>query len=63
MISSKRALESAEVIVEYCKEQPSCQNCIFRKFGAESWKCNIEAFELRDVLSAIVAKKKKHGYL
>ena len=33
------------------------------KFGAESWKCNIEAFELRDVLSAIVAKKKKHGYL
>ena len=50
MISTKRALESATVLVDYCQEQPSCQNCIFRKFGAESWKCNIEAFELRDVL-------------
>lgn len=63
MISTKRALESAKVIMEYCKEQASCQNCVFRKFGAGSWKCNIEAFELRDVLSNIAAKKKNHGYI
>lgn len=63
MISSKKALDAAQTIVDYCKEQKSCQNCIFRLFGAESWKCHIEAFDLSDVLGNIAAKKKNHGYL
>lgn len=63
MISNKKALESAKVIAEYCEEQKSCQNCIFRLYGAESWKCHIEAFDLQDVLSNIEAKKKNHGYI
>lgn len=63
MISKNKALESAKVIVEYCKQQSSCQNCIFRLHGADHWKCHIEAFDLQDVLSNIEAKKKKGGYI
>lgn len=62
-ISSKKAVEAATVVAEYCKEQGSCQNCIFRQHGADHWNCHIHAFDLQDVLSNIEAKKKKHGYL
>lgn len=63
MISNKKALESAQIIVDFCKERRSCQNCIFRLYGADHWKCHIEAFDLQDVLSNIAAKKKNHGYI
>ena len=63
MISKEKALESAKTIAEYCDQQKSCQNCIFRKFGADHWECHIEAFDLRDVLSNIEAKKKNRGYI
>lgn len=63
MISNKKALESAKVIAEYCKEQKGCQNCIFRQHGADHWKCHIEAFDLQDVLCNIEAKKKHGGYI
>lgn len=63
MISNNKALEAAKVIAEYCKEQSSCQNCIFRQHGCDSWKCHIQAFDLQDVLYNIEAKKKNHGYL
>ena len=63
MISNKKALESAKTVIEYCEQQKSCQNCIFRKFGEDSWKCNIEAFGLREVLSNIEAKRKSGGYI
>jgi hypothetical protein len=63
MISNNKALEHAKAIVEYCKEQQGCQNCIFRLYGADHWKCHIEAFELQDVLSNIEAKKKNRGYI
>ncbi len=62
-ISNKKVLESAKVIVEFCEQQKSCQNCIFRKFGADHWNCHIEAFDLRDVLGNIEAKKKHGGYI
>ena len=61
--SSKKALEAAKVIVDFCNEQGGCQNCIFRLYGAEHWKCNIEAFYLRDVLWNIEAKKKNSGWI
>ena len=63
MISTKKVLEAAQIIADYCKEQYSCQNCIFRLFGAEHWKCHIEAFNLQDVLSNISAKNKNHGWI
>lgn len=53
MVNNKKALESAKTIVEFCKEQNGCQNCIFRQFGADSWNCHIKAFDLRDVLESI----------
>ena len=62
-VSNKKALECAQVIVDYCREQPSCQNCIFRQYGADHWKCHIEAFDLQDVLSNIAAKKKHGGFI
>ena len=63
MMSNKKALDCAKVISDFCKEQHGCQNCIFRQFGAESWKCHMDAFDLQDVLSNIEAKKKNRGYL
>lgn len=63
MISHKKALDCAKTIVDYCQQYKSCQNCIFRKFGAEHWHCNIEAFDIREVLGNIEAKKKHCGYI
>jgi hypothetical protein len=63
MISSKKALDSAKMLVDYCNQQTGCQNCIFRLYGASHWKCQIQAFELSGVLANIEAKKKKGGYI
>lgn len=63
MVSSNKAVEAAQTIAEYCKQQSGCQNCIFRLYGCENWHCAIGAFELQDVLSNIEAKKKNNGYL
>ena len=63
MISSKVALNCAETIAQFCKEQRGCQNCIFRQFGADHWNCHIDAFDIREVLDNIEAKKRNHGYL
>lgn len=62
-ISSKKALEAAKTIADFCNEQRSCQNCIFHLYGADRWKCHIEAFDLQDVLRNIEAKRKNHGWL
>ena len=62
-ISIKKAVGAAKTLIEFCEEQRGCQNCIFRKFGADHWQCNIEAFDLREVLWNIEAKKKNHGYI
>lgn len=62
-ISNKKAVEAAKVVVDYCGEQKSCQNCVFRIYGCENWHCAIGAFDLRDVLRNIDAKKKNHGWL
>ena len=63
MISHREALDAVQTLVEYHKEQSGCQNCIFRRFGSEHWNCQIEAYDLQDVLSNLAAKKKNNGYL
>ena len=62
-ISNKKAVEAAKVIADYCKEQKSCQKCIFRIYGCENWHCAIGALDLMDVLRNIDAKKINNGYL
>lgn len=62
-ITNKKAVECAKTLVEFCKQQRGCQNCIFRAFGADHWNCHIEAFDLRDVLWNMEAKKKNRGYI
>jgi hypothetical protein len=62
-MTDKKALEHAQALVEFCNSQRGCQNCIFRKFGSDHWNCHIEAFNLREVLSNIEAKKKNHGWI
>ena len=63
MISNKKALECAKVIVDYCEQQRSCQNCIFRKHKSDRWGCQMGAFDLREVLGNVEAKKKNNGYI
>ena len=58
-----KVLNAAKEIVDFCKKQPGCQNCIFREFGADSWNCHIYAFDIKEVLRNIEAKKKNNGYL
>lgn len=62
-ITVKQALACASTLVEFCHQQPGCQNCVFRQFGADAWKCHIEAFDLQAVLENIEAKKRNGGYL
>jgi hypothetical protein len=62
-MTDKKGLEAAKTLVEFCESQRGCQNCIFRKHGAESWRCHIDAFDLQDVLSNIEAKKKNSGWI
>ena len=40
-MTGKKALECAEALKQFCKEQGGCQNCIFRKFGSDQWYCHI----------------------
>lgn len=63
MISANKAVEAAQTITDFCRQQKSCQNCIFRLYGTDHWRCHIEAFDLQDVLSNIAAKKNNNGYL
>lgn len=62
-MTDKKALEAAETIVAYCIDQRGCQNCIFRKFAPNNWKCEICAFELRNVLGNKEAKRKNGGWI
>ena len=62
-ISDKKAVECAETLVAFCKQQIFCQNCIFREFAADSWNCQLEIFDLKEVLANIEAKKRNRGYL
>lgn len=57
MISDKKAIESAKIIIEYCKER-HCQNCIFRQFVCDHWECHIDVFNLREVLYNLEEKRK-----
>lgn len=62
-MDNKKALAAARTLVEYCEEQRSCQNCIFRRFAPGHWECNVDCWYLQDVLRNIEAKKKNHGYI
>lgn len=66
MITHKKALEHAEALSEYCKEQIGCQNCIFRKHACDHWDCQLEFIQhldKREVEDNITAKKKNHGWI
>lgn len=66
MVSNKRAEVCAKTLAQFCKEQDGCQNCIFRAFGADRWKCHVgepEWWYLEEVAGNMEAKKRNHGYL
>jgi len=62
-MNDKKAIETAKLLVEFCKDQNGCQNCVFRKYGSHHWECTINAFDLNEVVSNYEAKKKNHGYI
>lgn len=66
MMTDKKVVTCAETLVAFCKERRYCQNCVFRKFGADSWRCHIgepQLWDLKEVASNAEAKKRNHGYL
>jgi hypothetical protein len=64
-MTDKKALEHAQALVEFCNSQRGCQNCVFRLFGSDHWKCqmNIDCFNMREAQGNIEAKKKHRGYI
>lgn len=62
-MTSRKAIEAANIVAEYCREQRSCQNCIFRQIGGDHWNCQINAFDIQEVLGNLEAKKNHGGYL
>ena len=62
-MTDKKAIETAKQLVAFCEAQKGCQNCVFRKFGSDHWKCHLDAFDLRDVVWNYEAKRKNHGYI
>lgn len=65
-ISDIRALNCAKTLSQFCKEQNGCQNCIFRKFGADRWYCHIDEsgwWDLQEIHNNYEGKKKNRGYL
>lgn len=66
MVSNKRAEDCAKTLAQFCKDQGGCQNCIFRAFGADRWKCHVGEpawWNLKEVADNMEAKKRNHGYL
>ena len=54
MMTDKKVVTCAETLVAFCKERMYCQNCVFRKFGAGSWRCHIgepQLWDLKEVAS------------
>ena len=62
-MTDKKAIELAEKLAQHCEEQNGCQNCVFRKYGSDHWKCHLDAFDLRDICENYSAKRKKGGYI
>ena len=64
-MTDKKALEHAQVLVDFCKSQKGCQNCIFRFHGCDHWKCqmNIDLFDMREAEGNIEAKRKHNGWI
>lgn len=62
-ISDASAIKAAETLVEFCNQQKACQNCIFRLYGAEEWKCNIKAYDLREAVAAKASKSRHQGFI
>lgn len=63
MIGNQRAVNAMETLIEFCKQRKGCQNCIFRKHGADQWKCHIDSWDLQEIHANIEAKRKNGGYL
>lgn len=66
-MTDKEAIKRAESLVAFCVEQNGCQNCVFRKFGADHWNCYLEGFpfmyEKDDVDGNYTAKRNNYGYI
>lgn len=66
-MTDKKAIEYADALAKFCTEQKGCQNCVFRKYGADHWNCNIQCFAFNydrdEVFVNAEAKRKNHGYI
>lgn len=66
-MTDKEAIKRAESLVAFCEEQRCCQNCVFRKFGSDRWKCYLNNFtfdyEKVFVDGNYTAKRNNHGYI
>lgn len=64
-MTDKKALEHAQALVDFCKSQTGCQNCIFRLNKCDHWECqmNIDLFDMREAEDNIEAKRKHNGWI
>ena len=64
-MTDEKAIECAEALVDFCKNQKGCQNCVFRMFHRDHWNCYIDegliafVYGADEVRSNLEAKKQK----
>lgn len=68
-MTDAKAIEYAEALVDFCKKQKGCQNCVFRLCHGDHWDCYIDeglmafVYGADEVRSNLEAKRKNHGYI
>ena len=66
-MTDAKAIECAEALIQFCKEQEECLNCVFH--SKKRWWCYINGYTLQNEYSSsevnenYAAKKKNHGYI
>ncbi len=62
-MTDEKAIEYANALWGFCKSQKSCQSCVFRRCGPETFGCNIQAYDLREVTVNYEVKRKAERHV
>lgn len=49
VLSDRKAVEYAVELAVFCRQQRSCQDCIFRLPKRKGWSCNLDHIEYIDM--------------
>ena len=67
-MTDPKAIQCVRSLIDFCKEQTGCQNCIFRKYGGDHWGCNISSIVknpdiISDAMDCRFGKRLHNGWI